>query len=80
MKHKMDGYIDYPKKGRISDEDVYRLIVNHSRLIDRMSGRKMTEMALCGQCVLMGLFEEDGYKADDSKWKFYGKNGFFKNN
>ena len=70
-KFQMGGYIDYPDVGRIYDADVYQLIKDHSRLIDRLSSRKMTEMSLLGQCVLMRIF--DNVDPKDKSWKFYGK-------
>lgn len=77
MKHKMYGEIDYPGKGIITDEQVYDLIRNHSRLIDRLNGRKMTEMAIAGQLILCGIYEGEGWYANQNDWAFYGKNGFF---
>lgn len=65
------GYIDYPGVGKIYDKDVYKLIKNHSRIIDRLSKTKMVEMSLLGQCVLMGIF--DDVDPNDPSWKFYGK-------
>lgn len=68
---KFGGYIDYPGKGRIHDRDVWRLVKEHSRLIDRMSTKKMTEMSLMGQCILMGVIDDI---QPEGNWKFYGKN------
>ena len=65
------GYVDYPGKGKIKDLDVYNLILDHSRLIDRINPARMTEMSLLGQCILMGIF--DGVDPNDLSWKFYGK-------
>ena len=65
------GYIDYPGVGIISDEDVYKLILKHSRFIDRLRKSKMVEMSLLGQCILMGIFED--VDPNDLSWKFYGK-------
>lgn len=73
---KYHGYIDYPNVGRLGDVDVYRLICNHSRLIDRLSPAKMTEMALLGQCILMGLYSK--IDPNDPEWTFYGKNSLYK--
>ena len=70
-KFKMDGYVDYPGVGIIKDEDVYKLILKHSRLIDRLSPAKMVEMSLLGQNVLMRIF--DNVDPNDPSWKFYGK-------
>lgn len=67
----MNGWIDYPGIGRIYDSEVYRLIVNHSRLIDRLIPARMVEMSLFGQNILMGLYPNiDPF---DLSWKFYGK-------
>lgn len=67
-----EGYIDYPGVGKIYDRDVHKLIKEHSRLIDRMSPAKMTEMSLLGQTILMRVF--DDVDPNDPSWKFYGKN------
>jgi len=72
-KFRMDGYIDYPGKGRITDEMVYDTVIKHSRLIDRLNPRKWVEMTLYGQCVLMGVVDVP----EEDNWKFYGKNGLF---
>lgn len=66
-----EGYIDYPGVGMIYDSDVYKLILKHSRFIDRLSGKKMTEMSLLGQCILMRIF--DDVDPNDMTWKFYGR-------
>lgn len=77
-KFKMEGYIDYPGVGIIKDEDVYNLVIEHSRLVDRINPRKWVEMTLYGQCVLMGLMDDEIQKKGPN-WKFYGKkNGIFK--
>ena len=69
-KFQYEGYIDYPGVGVIKDSDVYKLIKNHSRIIDRMSKTKMVEMSLLGQCILMGVIDVN---PEDKSWKFYGK-------
>ena len=70
------GYIDYPGVGIIKDKDVYQCLVKHSRLIDRLDGRKMVEMTLLAQNVLMGLFNTKDQNIDvNGKWQFYGKKG-----
>ena len=76
IKHELNGWIDYPEKGKITDEKVYRLIKKHSRLIDRISTRKMVEMSINGQHILMGLYKEEGWDPENNDWMFYGKNGF----
>ena len=77
MKHELKGYIDYPGVGEITDEQVYQLIKKHSRLIDRLSPRKMVEMAIGGQLILCGIFEDNGWYANQNDWMFYGKDGFY---
>ena len=67
--YKMEGYIDYPGVGRIMDEDVLKLVKKHSRLVDRLNPRKMTEMVLLGQCILMGVIDDKDPK--DPSWKFF---------
>lgn len=69
------GYIDYPGVGKIYDSQVWSLVKNHSRLIDRMNTKKMTEMCLLGQCILMGIFPD--VKPEDLSWKFYGKHALY---
>ena len=66
-----DGAIDYPEIGEITDEDVYQLIKDHSRFIDRINHAKMVEMTLLGQCILMRLYSNIDPK--DKSWRFYGK-------
>ena len=70
-KMKFGGWINYPGVGIITDEEVYKLVKNHSRLIDRLNGAKMTEMVLFGQNILQGVFSKIDPK--DKSWKFYGK-------
>lgn len=70
--YKLDGYIDYPGVGIIKDEDVYQVIRKHSRLIDRLSPRKLVEMTFLAQAYLMKIFEPDDAKTNP-KWKFYDK-------
>lgn len=69
---KYQGYIDYPGVGLIHDVQVWNLVRDHSRLIDRLNSKKMTEMSLLGQCILMGIFDE--VDPNDPSWMFYGKN------
>ena len=71
--YKMEGYIDYPGVGRITDEDVWKLVEQHSRPVDRSDPRKMTEMVLLGQCVLMGIIDDKDPK--DPSWMFFDDNG-----
>lgn len=77
MKHKMIGEIIYPDKGVITDEEVWKLVMKHSRFIDRLSSRKMVEMAIAGQLILCGIYESEGWYANQNDWTFYGKEGFF---
>lgn len=80
LKYELEGWIDYPKDNgtvKISDEQVWQLVKKHSRLIDRMSRRKMIEMSISGQLILMGIYESEGWYAKDTDWMFYGKDGFF---
>ena len=77
LKHKMYGEVNYPEKGVITDEDVWQLVKKHSRFIDRLSNRKMVEMAIAAQLILFGIYEEDGWFAEQDDWKFYGKDGFY---
>ena len=74
-KEKYGGYIKYPGVGIIYDMDVYKCVKKHSRLIDRLNGKKMVEMTLLAQNILMGIFNTDTKKVDtNANWKFYGKN------
>ena len=78
MKHKMTGEIDYPGKGIITDEQVWQLVKKHSRFIDRINSRKMVEMAIAAQLILFGIYESEGWYADQNDWMFYGKESFFR--
>ncbi len=69
--YKLNGYIDYPGVGIITDEDVYKMVIKHSRLIDRLSPRKWVEMTFLAQAFLMKIIEPEN--ANDPNWKFYGK-------
>ena len=73
---KYQGYINYPKKGKIYDFAVYDLIIDHSRLIDRLIPARMVEMSLLGQNILMGIFPK--LDPDDPSWRFYGKHSIEK--
>ena len=77
MRHEMKGEINYPGKGIITDEQVWALVKKHSRLIDRLSTRKMVEMAIAAQLILCGIYESEGWYADQDDWTFYGKDGFY---
>lgn len=72
-----EGYIDYPGVGIITDSQVYEVVKIHSRFIDRINPKKMTEMSLIAQCVLMGIYKNINPK--DSTWSFYGKNSLLEN-
>ena len=75
MSHKLlSSYIDYPGKGIITDEDVYNVVMNHSTEEDRSDCKKMVEMTLWAQNILMGILEDSGYSANGG-WMFYGENG-----
>ena len=76
-KHKMTGEIDYPGKGIITDEEVWKLVRKHSRFVDRLNNRKVVEMAIAAQLILCGIYESEGWYAEQSDWKFYGKKGFY---
>ena len=77
MKHKLTGEINYPGKGIITDEEVWRVVKKHSRLIDRLNNRKMVEMSIAAQLILCGIYESEGWYADQEDWMFYGKKGFY---
>ena len=77
MKHKMIGESNYPGKGIITDEEVWKLVKKHSRFIDRINTRKMVEMTLSAQLILFGIYETEGWYASQDDWTFYGKKGFF---
>lgn len=70
---KLVGYAIY-EGNRIEDENVYQFIKKHSRLIDRLNPRKMTEMAIYGELVLFGVYKSIGLTAD-TDCKFYAKDG-----
>ena len=77
MGRKIVGRCDYPGRGTITDEQVWQWVKNHSRLIDRISRRKMVEMTIAAQLILFGIYENEGWYADQKDWTFYGKGGFF---
>lgn len=77
MKHKMTGESSYPGKGIIADEEVWELVKKHSRFIDRINSRKMVEMTIAAQLILFGIYETEGWYADQDDWTFYGNDGFF---
>lgn len=68
---KYQGCIDYPGRGIIYDATVYDLVVDHSRLIDRLIPARMAEMSLLAQNILMGLYSN--VNPEDPSWRFYGK-------
>lgn len=70
-KYKLEGWIDYPEVGKITDEDVYQTVKKHSRLVDRLNPRKMLEMSFYAQVILMKVDEPDD--VNNPNWKFYGK-------
>ena len=70
--YKLEGSIEYPGVGTITDEDVYKTVVKHSRIIDRLNPRKMVEMTFMAQMFLMKVAEPDDAKTNPN-WKFYGK-------
>ena len=76
-KQLLSGNIDFPGKGIITDEEVWQVVKKHSRFIDRLSNRKMIEMALDAQLILCGIYENEGYYADKNDWTFFGKKGFY---
>jgi len=70
------GFIDYPGVGKITDKHVYEVVKKHSRCIDRLNPKKMTEMSLLSQSILMNLYKNIDPK--DMSWTFYGKNSLLK--
>lgn len=70
--YKLEGSVEYPGVGTIRDEDVYKTVVKHSRIIDRLNPRKMVEMTFMAQMFLMKVAEPDDAKINPN-WKFYGK-------
>ena len=72
MLKELTGYADMPGVGRIMDEDIYKLIVQHSTEEDRQDPRKMVEMTLTAEMVLFENFKDKGV-TKDSKWTFYGE-------
>lgn len=70
MLRKLYGYADYPGVGRVTDEKIFQMIKKHSRLRDRMDGRKMVEMSQVGFAILCRVIH---INPDEEGWMFYGK-------
>ena len=68
------GSVEFSGIGEITDEDVLKLIKNHSHLIDRLSQTKMVEMSLLAQCILQKVINVD---PNDTSWMFYGRKSLY---
>ena len=66
---KLTGYREYRDGKRTYDEDVYKLIKKHSRIIDRINPRKMIYMSEIAWAIL----DEAILEPDNPNWKFFGK-------
>ena len=64
---KLTGCATFKNGLVVRDEDVYKLIKQHSNLIDRLDGRKMVEMTFNAFGMLNGSIQLPKGKA----WKFY---------
>lgn len=66
---KLTGYAKFPDGLIVTDEEIYKCIMKHSRFIDRLSGRKWVEMAIIAFDILNGSLE----KPKKKNWKFYSR-------
>jgi hypothetical protein len=64
---KLKGYAKFSDGKIVKDEDVVKMVMKHSRLIDRLNPRKMVEMAFTAFGILEGGIECPKKK----NWKFY---------
>lgn len=53
-----DNWIDYPGKGRITDEDIWKYVKKHSNVLSRLDPHRMADAAIETQLILMGVIEE----------------------
>ena len=67
---RLTGWAKFPGGLIVRDEDVYQLIIKHSRLIDRLNPRKWVEMTFWAFDILSKSVETPS----NPNWKFYGKN------
>lgn len=64
-----DGCIDYPGVGVITDEDVYKLVKEHTRPMDRLDMHKVSDNAIAAQLILMKVVEPPEANKN-GKWYF----------
>lgn len=69
-KHKLNGYATFSDR-IVYDEDIYQYVRKHSRLVDRLNGRKMIEMAIMAFDILNGSLIAPNRRG----WKFYDRKG-----
>lgn len=69
--YKLNGYARFENGRTVTDEDVYRYVGRHSRVIDRINPRKLVEMTFWAFDILSGSVTPP-FKTDS--WKFYDKN------
>ena len=62
----------YDGKRIITDEEVFVFVKKHSNLIDRLDPRKMVEMSIWAQTMLLQPHDNwNGVEPNDDSWKFY---------
>ena len=63
-----ENCIDYPGVGIITDEQVAKLVREHTHWWDRLDYHKMTDAALLAQLMLMGIVPQP-----KKRWYFNAK-------
>lgn len=71
MLKELMGESDYPGVGIVRDEDIYKLIMEHSTEEDRKDPRKMVEMTQIGELILFKIIKD--IDPTDDTWMFYGE-------
>lgn len=61
-----EGYIDYPGVGIITDEDVAKMVKDHTHWWDRLDYHKVSDASILATAYLMKVVEEPKEK----KWFF----------
>ena len=60
------SWSDYPGVGRITDYDVYKHMLKHTRWFDLLNPRMVCHNSISSQLHLFGVLEEP----DDPNWKY----------
>ena len=73
MKQLEDMWVDYPGRDRFTYGDVYRLIKEHSTILDRLNPKKVIFMAVYAFDILSGIQNEPkkkNWSFIDEFWKY----------